>query len=151
MVMVSPKQCNSRQALVRLWLHESLRVFHDRLVDDQDKSHLRSILLEMVNKHLSTAVTSPQDLLPQGSTIIFGDFLKAGLNPAERPYEEVSHLPASLLPNPLKCDDCVDFDCPGYLIATELCLTAGIALCAQHLDMIAATTAKFTLGIRDVM
>ena len=96
--MVSPRQCNSKQALVRLWLHESLRVFHDRLVNDQDKSHLRNILLEMVGKHLSSAVGSPQDLLPQGSTIIFGDFLKPGLDPAERPYEEVSHLPGSLVP-----------------------------------------------------
>ena len=95
--MASPKQCNSKQALVRLWLHESLRVFHDRLVDDQDKAHLRSILLEMVGKHLSSAVGSPQDLHRQGSTIIFGDFLKPGLDPAQRSYEEVNHLPASFL------------------------------------------------------
>ena len=93
MLMASAKQCNSKQALVRLWLHESLRVFYDRLVDDQDKSHLRSILLEVAAKNLSSAVGSPQDLLPPGSTIIFGDFLKPSLNPAERPYEEVSRLP----------------------------------------------------------
>lgn len=99
MVMTSPKQCNSKQALVRLWLHESLRVFHDRLVDDEDKSHLRSILLEMVGTHLSSAVGSPQHLLPQGSTIIFGDFLKPGLDPAKRPYEEVNHLPGSFVLN----------------------------------------------------
>ncbi|KAL3154307.1 hypothetical protein ABBQ32_013792 [Trebouxia sp. C0010 RCD-2024] len=90
MLMASPKQCNSKQALVRLWLHESLRVFHDRLIDDQDKSHLRSILLELVAKNLSSAVGSPQDLLPPGSSIIFGDFLKPGLGPAEHPYEEIS-------------------------------------------------------------
>lgn len=87
--MASPKQCNSKQALVRLWLHESMRVFHDRLIDDHDKSHLRSILLELVGKNLSSAVGSPQDLLPPGSTIIFGDFLKPGLSPGEGPYEEV--------------------------------------------------------------
>ena len=90
MLMVSPKQCNSKQALVRLWLHESMRVFHDRLVDDQDKSHFRGILLELVGKNLSSAVGSPQDLFPEGSSIIFGDFLKPGLDPAERVYEEVS-------------------------------------------------------------
>ena len=90
MLMVSPKQCSSKQALVRLWLHESMRVFHDRLVDDQDKSHFRGILLELVGKNLSSAVGSPQDLFPQDSSIIFGDFLKPGLDPAERLYEEVS-------------------------------------------------------------
>ena len=93
MLMASPKQCGSKQALVRLWLHESVRVFHDRLIDDQDKAHLRSILLELVGKHLSSAVGSPQDLFPEGTSIIFGDFLKPGLDPADRPYQEVRLLP----------------------------------------------------------
>lgn len=95
MVMASPKQCNSKLSLVRLWLHESLRVFHDCLVDDQDKSRLRGILSDMVGKHLSSAVGSPQDLLPPGGTIIFGDFLKPGLDPTERQYQEVGHLSGS--------------------------------------------------------
>ena len=88
--MVSQKQCNSKQALVRLWLHESMRVFHDRLIDDQDKRHFRNILRELVGKNLGSAVGSPQELFPEGSSIIFGGFLKPGLDPQDRPYEEVS-------------------------------------------------------------
>ena len=90
MLMVSPKQCGTKQALVRLWLHESMRVFHDRLIDDQDKNHFRNLLLELVGKNLGSAVGSPQELFPEGSSIIFGDFLKPGLDPQARPYEEVS-------------------------------------------------------------
>ena len=89
MLMVSPKHCSSKEALVRLWLHESMRVFHDRLIDDQDKSHFRNILMELVGKNLGSAVGSPQDLFPQSGSIIFGDFLKPGLDPQDRPYEEV--------------------------------------------------------------
>ena len=87
--MVSPKHCTTKQTLVRLWLHETMRVFHDRLVADPDKPHLRNILLELVGKNLGSTVGSPSDLLPEGSTIIFGDFLKSGLQAQDRPYEEV--------------------------------------------------------------
>ena len=89
MLMVSPKHCTTKQALVRLWLHETMRVFHDRLVDDQDKEHLRSILLELVGKNLGSAVGSPSELLPEGTSIIFGDFLRPGSQAQDRPYEEV--------------------------------------------------------------
>ena len=88
MLMVSPKYCTTKQTLVRLWLHETMRVFHDRLVDDQDKQHLRNILMEL----LGSTVGSPSDLMPEGSTIIFGDFLKPGLQAHDRPYEEVRHI-----------------------------------------------------------
>ncbi|KAL0028415.1 hypothetical protein WJX77_005025 [Trebouxia sp. C0004] len=89
MLMVSQKQCSSKQALVRLWLHESMRVFHDRLIDDQDKGHFRNILRELVGKNLCSAVGSPQELFPEGSSIIFGGFLKPGLDAQDRPYEEI--------------------------------------------------------------
>lgn len=39
-------------ALVRLWAHESMRVFHDRLVDDKDRMWFFNYLKDMTNKHL---------------------------------------------------------------------------------------------------
>ena len=93
MLMASPKHCNSKQALVRLWLHESMRVFHARLIDEEDKSHFRSILLELMGKNLSSIVGRPQELLPEGTNIIFGDFHIPGLDPAERVYQEVRSVP----------------------------------------------------------
>jgi dynein heavy chain len=39
-------------AVVRLWAHESLRVFHDRLVDDADRLWFYEFLKKMVTKHV---------------------------------------------------------------------------------------------------
>lgn len=41
------------RGLVRLWAHEALRVFHDRLVDDADKDWFCGLLSSMLPKHLS--------------------------------------------------------------------------------------------------
>lgn len=87
--MVSPKNCTSKQALVRLWVHESMRVFHDRLIDEQDKTHFKGILTELVNKNLSSAVGPASELLPQEGSILFGDFLQPDLEPEDRAYQEV--------------------------------------------------------------
>ena len=89
MLMVSPKHCSSKQALARLWVHESMRVFHDRLIGDQDKTHFMSILTELVNKHLSSAAGPASELLPQDQSILFGDFLQPDLEPEDRVYQEV--------------------------------------------------------------
>eukprot|EP00882_Tetradesmus_deserticola_P024615 GHRQ01026915.1.p1 GENE.GHRQ01026915.1~~GHRQ01026915.1.p1 ORF type:complete len:152 (-),score=55.25 GHRQ01026915.1:510-965(-) len=39
-------------SLVRLWAHEALRVFHDRLVDDGDRDWFCGMLADMLPKHL---------------------------------------------------------------------------------------------------
>jgi dynein heavy chain len=40
------------RSLVRLWAHEALRVFHDRLVDDTDRDWFCGMLAGMLPKHL---------------------------------------------------------------------------------------------------
>ena len=36
----------------RLWAHEALRVFHDRLVDDEDRRWFCTYLKDMVEQHI---------------------------------------------------------------------------------------------------
>lgn len=56
------------RSLVRLWAHEALRVFHDRLVDDTDRDWFCGLLSDMLPKHLSMqfneafSVTAPADI-----------------------------------------------------------------------------------------
>jgi dynein heavy chain len=47
-MLSSPKFYDTRESMVRLWVHESLRVFHDRLVDDVDRSRFLSMLQQRV-------------------------------------------------------------------------------------------------------
>lgn len=37
MLMVSYENCKEKDQLIKLWVHECSRVFHDRLVDEQDR------------------------------------------------------------------------------------------------------------------
>jgi len=50
-VMVKPDDCGDADTLIRLWTHENLRVFHDRLTDDPDRNWFREFMKEMVEKH----------------------------------------------------------------------------------------------------
>jgi dynein heavy chain len=43
------------KGLVRLWAHEAMRVFHDRLVDDSDRGWFCALLSQMLPKHMGSA------------------------------------------------------------------------------------------------
>lgn len=43
----------------RLWAHEALRVFGDRLIDDHDRQWLHNVLIETINEKLA----EPADVL----------------------------------------------------------------------------------------
>jgi dynein heavy chain len=45
LLLASPRALASRDQLVRLWLHESCRVFHDRLTCDGDKTAFKNMLV----------------------------------------------------------------------------------------------------------
>jgi hypothetical protein len=75
--------------MIRLWTHEALRVFHDRLTDDQDRVWLGKLLCEMLEAHFKETgskvfgmgrVTS--DSLVVGMRgLLFGDFMVPGADP----------------------------------------------------------------------
>lgn len=86
-LMASPDRITRREALARLWAHESLRVFHDRLINAEDKDLLRKLLAAAAAAHLPNLLQP--DELSGAKPLLFGDFHTAGAATEEREYEEV--------------------------------------------------------------
>ncbi len=66
--------------LLRLWLHESSRVFRDRLIDDKDRSEFNHLCETMLQKYFQ--VQWDESLLRD---LLFGDYTTTGEG---RPYKE---------------------------------------------------------------
>ncbi|KAL2642111.1 hypothetical protein R1flu_009698 [Riccia fluitans] len=83
-----------KKGLVRLWCHECLRVFHDRLVDDEDRYWFLNYLKVKVEKDLTLASDYLFGIQDQGSNILeamksltFGDIMDATAIPKR--YEDI--------------------------------------------------------------
>lgn len=59
-------------AYKRLWVHEILRVFYDRLVDSQDKGWLLSQLQEVVSARLGVGIDQLMGHLLQPGEVAVG-------------------------------------------------------------------------------
>ena len=89
-LMANPGRLTRRDALARLWAHESLRVFHDRLISAEDKALLREMLAAAAAAHLP-GLLQP-DELSGARPLLFGDLHVAGVAKEEREYAEVWQL-----------------------------------------------------------
>eukprot|EP00163_Fabomonas_tropica_P031149 TRINITY_DN730_c1_g1_i7.p1 TRINITY_DN730_c1_g1~~TRINITY_DN730_c1_g1_i7.p1 ORF type:complete len:4213 (+),score=1156.03 TRINITY_DN730_c1_g1_i7:1002-12641(+) len=76
--------------MLRLWCHEEMRVFHDRLIDKHDKEWFTELLIEMLRRHFSVGWTH-EDTFEQ-QPIIFGDFARMGVAVEDRVYEEIPNI-----------------------------------------------------------
>lgn len=78
----------SPSTLVRLWTHESMRVFHDRLTNQEDKFTFSNIVCDLLRKHLDT--TWAPEAIIGNTSILFGDFMRPTVPGLEKPYEEIT-------------------------------------------------------------
>ncbi|GFR45764.1 hypothetical protein Agub_g7181 [Astrephomene gubernaculifera] len=86
-------------SMIRLWTHEVLRVFYDRLVDDSDRVWMGQTLAGLVERHFKEKMNkvlsldnTPGDIPPDTMvtalrSLIFADFMIPGADP--RVYMEV--------------------------------------------------------------
>lgn len=70
--------------VLRLFYHETTRVFHDRLINDEDKNSFKKIMNEVCLKHFNKQVYRNEE-----PPILFGDFMVFGKAKADRIYEEI--------------------------------------------------------------
>ena len=65
-----------------------MRVFHDRLINDVDKSYFTTMLHELLRTRFEVR-EEYEDLFVK-QTIMFGDFLRMGAASEDRVYEEIA-------------------------------------------------------------
>nr|KAF6307771.1 dynein axonemal heavy chain 6 [Myotis myotis] len=75
--------------IFRLFCHECQRVFHDRLINNEDKQYFHSILTEMANKYFGIAIGLEYFLT---KPILFGDFIKFGADKSDRIYNDLPDM-----------------------------------------------------------
>ncbi|GBG25533.1 Dynein heavy chain 6, axonemal [Hondaea fermentalgiana] len=115
-LMIQPQRCAGPDTLTRLWVHESMRVFHDRLINSSDKLWFTELALELLRRNFKVQWSAEEvfgsDEATSGSSaakppLLFVDFLRgiADENEEEedeseddanrvdpRPYEEAQSI-----------------------------------------------------------
>lgn len=115
--MVNPNTAGTAPLFTRAWLHETLRVFYDRLVTDDDRTWLLNTLKELNRKHFGSdfdsvceqLITMHPGKIPGGPpatkggkatttiehlrVLMWGDYMSQGTAPGmPRPYGEVTSI-----------------------------------------------------------
>lgn len=80
--------------LLRLFYHECLRVFHDRLINVEDKTYFYMLMKEICTRSFGMPVLNLPDVkvLERPPTLLFGDFMRFGAAKQDRIYEEIRDL-----------------------------------------------------------
>lgn len=51
MMMVTSQFIREEPQIVKLWIHEVSRVFHDRLINDEDREWFQDLIVELLARH----------------------------------------------------------------------------------------------------
>nr|CCC95695.1 unnamed protein product [Trypanosoma congolense IL3000] len=86
---VTARVCKSRVSITRLWVHEMLRCFYDRLATKEDRLCFTEDLMMETMTRLIPGHHSTADYFEE-KTLIWGDFLRIGAT--ERVYEELQDI-----------------------------------------------------------
>lgn len=88
-LQAKPQTIHNKSDIVKLFCHESSRIFHDRLVDQADRFYFNKLLSDLAEKNFGIQIT-PQALT--SSPALFGDFTKRGVPVDERIYIELPEV-----------------------------------------------------------
>jgi len=88
--MAKTQTLNRADKMIKLWVHETCRAFHDRLINNQDKLWFTELMVDIV-KNSFRMEWSHSDLF-ESKPLIFGDFMKRGVPFDECQYDEIKDL-----------------------------------------------------------
>ncbi|KAK6963637.1 Dynein heavy chain 7 axonemal [Biomphalaria glabrata] len=101
--LIKKDQVQDKKTLMKLWVHEVMRVFYDRLVDDSDRDWLFKTVSGLLKDHFKESMDSlfvnlaadthggkvkEEDL----RSLMFGDYMDPDAMPEDRMYKEVASL-----------------------------------------------------------
>jgi len=97
-LMIGVKELGgSTDTLARLWCHEAMRVFHDRLNSAEDKNFFTRLMEEILKRtFLKSGPAWSHAELFEKQSILFVDFLRPSLEDGPGPYEEATNPPKVL-------------------------------------------------------
>lgn len=93
-LQIRPQQCQSPDIMIRLWMHEACRVFHDRLISVEDKRWFTDALVVLLSKRfLKSGGEWNHEALFEERSMIFVDFLRPKMDD-DQPgiYEEARDM-----------------------------------------------------------
>ena len=119
--MVDKNKCTTVDTVIRLWAHEVMRVFGDRLINDVDRMWMLEAVKDTVRapfsasfdttfRHLDIDGDGKVDKLDEIRGLLFGDLL-VGYGISERPYEEIQDID--------KCIECCNEALDQYNLMTD--------------------------------
>lgn len=85
--MGNPVSINDHEVITKMWIHETMRVFHDRLINQEDRRWLTDYIVETIQA-IFKQKWEHADIFEQNVTY-FGDFMKRGLEVADRKYDVI--------------------------------------------------------------
>ncbi|XP_022832877.1 dynein heavy chain 6, axonemal [Spodoptera litura] len=80
------------QGMLRLFYHECLRVFHDRLINIEDKSYFFHLMCNICDRYFQSRILDiPEDpIIHSPPLLLFGDFINSAVPKENRNYAEIS-------------------------------------------------------------
>ncbi|XP_052285538.1 dynein axonemal heavy chain 12-like isoform X2 [Dreissena polymorpha] len=99
--LIKKAQVENKRVMARLWVHEVMRVFYDRLTDDNDRKWLFEAVKKTTKDFFKDSFESLfENLVPDGGkvkeedlrSLMFGDYMNPDAEPEERVYDEVRSL-----------------------------------------------------------
>ncbi|KAH0539600.1 hypothetical protein KQX54_006018 [Cotesia glomerata] len=97
--LIHKESAETKITLIRLWVHESLRIFGDRITGEEDSDWLFVKIKEAVKANFKDTFESVFDHLPKQNdkltrksfkSLIFANFMDVDKEPSNRRYEEIT-------------------------------------------------------------
>ncbi|XP_069675994.1 dynein axonemal heavy chain 7 isoform X3 [Periplaneta americana] len=101
--LLKKESAETKKVFIKLWVHEILRVFYDRLVDEIDRQWLYNRLRSCVKEHFKENFDASLDTLPMDNGVVtedslkqlmFGNFMDVDATDEEKRYEEILSIDA---------------------------------------------------------